>query len=97
MNNGVSKARPRRSRLRLSKCFQEHLLNAVTIPTPVVSGLPQDAPARLTKRPLDEIDQSPAKKARLTNAQQPEAEGEGGQSADKVRQHTLLWDQLLTV
>ncbi|RMJ02467.1 hypothetical protein CDV36_015268 [Fusarium kuroshium] len=89
MNNRVSKAQPRRSRLRLSKCLQEQLLNAIAIPPPVVAGPPQDAPARLTKRQPDEIDQSPAKKARLTNAQQPEAKGEGGQPADKtpVLQH----------
>lgn len=71
MNNGISKAQPRRSRVRLSKCLQEQLLNAIAIPSPAAAGLPQDA-------------------------QQPEVEGEGAQPADKVRPHTLLWDQVLT-
>ncbi|KAF5024698.1 hypothetical protein F66182_3227 [Fusarium sp. NRRL 66182] len=90
MNNGVSKAQPRRSRMRLSKCLQEQLLNAVAIPSPVVADLPRDAPARSTKRQLDEIDQSPAKKARLSNAQQSEVEGEGAQPADKLGQTPVL-------
>ncbi|KAL6410085.1 hypothetical protein AUP68_06495 [Ilyonectria robusta] len=89
MKNGISKAQPRRSRVRLSKCLQEQLLNAIAISSPVGAGLHQDTPARSTKRQLDEIDQSPVKKVRLTNAQQPEVEGGGVQLADKtpVLQH----------
>ncbi|KAH6874973.1 hypothetical protein B0T10DRAFT_541041 [Thelonectria olida] len=69
MNNGIFKARPRRSRVKLSKSLQEQLLNAIAIPSSVGTDLHQDAPARSTKRQLDEIDQSPVKKVRLTNAQ----------------------------
>lgn len=84
MKNGISKTQPRRSRVRLSKCLQEQLLNAIAISSPVGAGLHQDAPARSAKRQLDEIDQSPVKKVRLTNAQQPEFEGGGVQLADKT-------------
>jgi hypothetical protein len=52
-------------------------------------------PASSTKRQLDEVDQPPAKKARLSNAHQPGVEGEGAQPADKAWQHTPLWDQVL--
>ncbi|KAH6982359.1 hypothetical protein BKA56DRAFT_550312 [Ilyonectria sp. MPI-CAGE-AT-0026] len=76
MINGISEAQPRRSRVRLSKSLQGHLLNAIAKPSPVSAGIPQDAPTRPTKRQLDEIDQLHAKKARLTDAQQPEVEGE---------------------
>ncbi|CAH0046266.1 unnamed protein product [Clonostachys solani] len=81
---GAFKAQPRRSRVRLSKCLQEQLLNAVAIPSPLRADLHQNAPARSTKRQLDEIDHSPAKKARLTNAQQPGVEGRGVQHADET-------------
>lgn len=82
MKNGTQ---PRHSRVRFSKRLQEQLLNAVAISSPVGAGLHQDAPARSPKRQLDEIDQSPAKKVRLTNAHQPEVEGGGVQLADTVR------------
>lgn len=97
MDNGISEAQPRRSRVRLSKSLQEHLLNAIAKPSPVSAGIPQDAPTRPTKRQLDDIDQLHAKKARLTDAQQPEVEGERVQPAEKVRHHTHLWDQVLMV
>ncbi|KAG5795433.1 hypothetical protein H9Q69_005526 [Fusarium xylarioides] len=89
MNSGISKARPRCARARLSKHLQEQLLNAITIPSPVGTDFHQNAPVRSTKRHLDEIDQSPAKKLRLTNAQQPEVESSEPQLADKtpVLQH----------
>ncbi|KAJ4230986.1 hypothetical protein NW759_002968 [Fusarium solani] len=74
MNNRISKPQSRRSRPRLP---QEQLLHPV--------GLPQDARERSTKRQLDDIDQSPAKKP-STNAQLPEAEGEGADEAP-VLQH----------
>lgn len=90
MNNRVFKARFRRARVRLSKCLQEQLLDAIAISPPVGAGLPQDAPATSTKRRLDEIDQSPAKRARLTNTQQSEGKGEETQPADKVWLHMLL-------
>ncbi|KAH7176274.1 hypothetical protein EDB81DRAFT_634382 [Dactylonectria macrodidyma] len=84
MTNRISKAQLGRSRVRLSKRLQEQLLNAITIPSPVGAGLHQDAPTRSTKRQLDEIDETPAKKVRLTNAQQPEVDGGGVQLADKT-------------
>ncbi|KAG5771368.1 hypothetical protein H9Q72_002057 [Fusarium xylarioides] len=89
MNSGISKARPRCARARLSKHLQERLLNAITIPSPVGTDSHQNALVRSTKRHLDEIDQSPAKKVRLTNAQQPEVESSEPQLADKtpVLQH----------
>ncbi|KAL7919213.1 hypothetical protein ACQKWADRAFT_302048 [Trichoderma austrokoningii] len=81
MNKGVSKAQDRRSRARLSKRLQEELLNAVA------TDLPRDGSAS-TKRHLDEVDQPPAKKARLSNTHQ-----HGAQPINKVRQHTDLQDQ----
>ncbi|KPM39861.1 hypothetical protein AK830_g6709 [Neonectria ditissima] len=85
MNSGISKTRPRRSRVRLSKSLQEQLLNAVAIPSPVGTAIYQT-----TKRQRDEIDQSPTKKVRLTNAQQPEVEGGGSRLADELDQTSVL-------
>lgn len=97
MNDRISKAQPGRSCVRRSKRLQEQeqLLNAIAAPSPAAAGLPRDAPAGPSKSQVDEIDQSPAKRnAPLTDAQQPEVEGEGADEVnDMIR--LLLWDQLL--
>lgn len=102
MNNRVSKAQPRRSRVRLSKSLQAELLRAIGIPSPAPADLPPDDFPRddlvsSTKRQLDEVNQPPSKKARLSNAHPPEDESRGAQLEKKARQHTLrfLWDQML--
>lgn len=81
MNDRISKAQYRRPRVRLSKCLQQQLLDALALPSSPVAddSLPQDLPVRSTKRQLDEIDPPPAKRARLANTQPPE------EPADKVR------------
>lgn len=84
MNSGVSKAQPRRSRVRLSKRLQEELLSAIAIPSPAEAGLPRDGAATSTKRKLDAVNQPPAKKARLSNAHQTEVESEGVRPVDKT-------------
>ncbi|KAI8681767.1 hypothetical protein NCS55_00429900 [Fusarium keratoplasticum] len=61
MNKRVTRLQSRRSRPRLP---QEPLLS------------PQDTQEKLTKRQLDDIGQSPAKKSRSTDAQQAKAGGE---------------------
>jgi hypothetical protein len=81
MNDRISKAQYRRPRVRLSKCLQQQLLDALALPSSPARDdtLPQDSPVRSTKRQLDEIDQPPAKKARLANTQPAE------EPSDKVR------------
>ncbi|KFH48647.1 hypothetical protein ACRE_003730 [Hapsidospora chrysogenum ATCC 11550] len=70
MNGRISKAQYRRPRVRLSKCLQRQLLDALALPSSPVPDdtLPQDSLVHPTKRQLDEIDQPPAKKARLEPA-----------------------------
>lgn len=85
MDNEISKARRfRHSRLKLSKCLQELLLSAITISSPAGTGVRQDAPAKSTKRPHEEVDQLPAKKARLSTVQQSETQFDRVHSAENV-------------
>ncbi|KUI64125.1 hypothetical protein VM1G_10912 [Cytospora mali] len=90
MNNRTSKTGPRRPRMRLSRSLQEQPLNAVareraeyppdqSIQSPSKASLP-DVQVNSTKRQLDEIDQSAAKRTRLST----EVEAEGAQPADKT-------------
>lgn len=67
MNKRVTRLQSRRSRPRLP---QEPLLS------------PQDTQEKSTRRQLDDIGQSPAKKSRSTDAQQAKA---GGEESDEVR------------
>ncbi|KFH41756.1 hypothetical protein ACRE_075200 [Hapsidospora chrysogenum ATCC 11550] len=74
MSNRVSKPPFKRSRLKLSKCLQQELLNALASEDTVGASLSQDAPVKSAKRQLDEVDEAPIKKARLTNHQTREVE-----------------------
>ncbi|KAJ2898295.1 hypothetical protein MKZ38_004020 [Zalerion maritima] len=99
MNGGISEPQTRRSCRKPSKASQEKQLHAVAstgveIPQshqeqfPLNGDLSRDAtPVQARKRQLDETfesDSSPAKRARLTrDAQQPGAEDEKAEQADK--------------
>ncbi|KAI1106983.1 hypothetical protein F4804DRAFT_256427 [Jackrogersella minutella] len=93
MNNRISKAGSRCPHMRLSKCSQEQLLNAVardradhpphqSVQPAAEASLP-DVPVKSAKRQLEETDQSAAKRPRLST-EVTEVGGGRAQSADKT-------------
>ncbi|KAF9762900.1 hypothetical protein IL306_003293 [Fusarium sp. DS 682] len=90
MDCSFSQIRPRRSRLRLSKSLKDLLLSAS-----VETDFHEDSSANPIKRQLEEIDESPAKRVRLTKTQQPEVAGGRVQPSVEVREHMLLPSQSL--
>lgn len=86
MINNVPQSRPRHSG-RQTQRVQEQLISDAT-PSPPRESLPRDSPATSVKRRLDEVDQPPANKVRLSSAHQVEGEDQKAQHQDQVRQHT---------